>query len=350
MADIGTTINNSRTINLSGGAKVVVPRVALAYSCATLQFEDATAGVYMSVTCGGVTIKLIIATDGTARMSLTPFMTKQLKSNLDNPLPTANAQAQMTDKWRGFLELTINDGTTTYEVIVPFIYGGFNPYRYQNVKNIDFIANGKGTWTSLDLASWYDNNGEITDVTNWQKNNFNLNNYFNPAPDGDDVRTLACALFYGEKIYITNLTLNLRYDCRADNVMQVKWLDAEGGINSRLFTFAGQSEGGATESSYTRHHWNKTADSANDGYWQGADKWAQRVATKQITLGDDNIALKQFQWIASLVKSSCVEVYANGIWQRCNLVDSAVECNPRKNTFTATITLEMSPINQPQQF
>ena len=137
--------------------------------------------------------------------------------------------------------------------------------------------------------------------------------------------------------------------------MLVKWLDARGGINSRLLTFAGESEGGATGSTYNRFHWTKAKNTSGDGYWCGTDKWSQRTATKQITLGDDNIPQEQFSWLASLVQSSCIEVYAESsagakVWQRCNIVDSAIERDPRKTTFSLTITLEMPPIYEPQQF
>jgi hypothetical protein len=137
--------------------------------------------------------------------------------------------------------------------------------------------------------------------------------------------------------------------------MLVKWLDGQGGINVRRFTFAGESEGGVTDSSYTRHHWTREKLEVGDNYWCGLDKWTQRTATKQITLGDDNIEQDQFSWVASLVQSSCVEVWAETskgeyLWQRCNVADSSVERDPRKSVFSVTLTLELAPIYNPQQF
>ena len=137
--------------------------------------------------------------------------------------------------------------------------------------------------------------------------------------------------------------------------MLVKWLDAEGGINTRRLTFASQSEGGATGTSYTRYHWTKEKSSQGDGYWCGTDKWATRTASKQITLGDDNISNDQFSWIASLVQSSCIEVFAEtskgvSIWQRANITDTSVTKDPRKPIFSLTIKLDLAPLYEPQQF
>ena len=358
MATIGLTINNVREVVLTGREKVYVPRVALATSCATLKVDCymgsdmINSGVVATITCNNISIKLVMGSDGKATMSLCPFIMNAVKNALNSPLVTNKNNTTITNPWRGFLELTIAIDSNEDEVVVPFIYGGANPYAPVSEEWRDYIADELGTWATFDLASWYDDNGEILEasISDWQKAFFNLNNWVTPMVTGDTYRMVGVALFFGNKILFTRVKLNLRYDCRSENVMMVKWLDARGGINSRLLTFAGESESGGTANTYERFHWDKVADTQNDGYWHGLDKWAQRTATKQITLGDDNISQNQFSWLSGLVQSACIEVYKDGIWQRANIVDSAIERDPRKSTFSLTITLNLAPDYEPQQF
>lgn len=358
MADIGTIVDNSRTIQLQSGASVVVPKVALATSWAVLQIINARAGVYYTVTCGDQSVKVVIDANGNAKMSLTPFMAQQLLLAQEIPLPTDGSSSKADNLWRGVLALTIATDGSSESVDVPFIYGGANPNRQVQERYIDYIAEGNlGTWVTLDLAEWFNADGTLdsTHKDDWLASNFNLNRYLDPAPTGDTIEQINVAMYNRGRIVFAPLVLHLHYDCRDEKTMLVKWLDAQGGINVRRFTFSGESEGGVTDSSYTRHHWTREKILVGDNYWAGLDKWAQRTATKQITLGDDNIEQDQFSWVASLVQSSCVEVWAETskgeyIWQRCNVADSSVERDPRKSFFSVTLTLELAPIYNPQQF
>lgn len=356
MATIGTIITNERITTFYGGEKVYTPKVALATSWATMRFEDIGNGVVATITCNGITINLVANSNGKATMSLYPFIMDAVKNALDNPMPTDGEETTMLNPFRNFLVLNVVIGGNAQraeEIIVPFIYGGANPYAPVFQEYRDYIPDTSlGTWATFDLAEWYDNTGEIIAqyTDEWQEANFNLVEWLSPTPTDNYTKTIGVALFYGDKITFANLNLSLRYDCRTENVMRIKWLDARGGINSRLLTFAGESESGGTASTYERFHWDKVADTQNDGYWHGTDKWAQRKATKQITLGDDAISQNQFSWLSGLVQSACIEVYRDGIWQRANIVDSAIERDPRKATFSMTITLELAPDYEPQQF
>lgn len=357
MADIPSIVSNSRLITLNSGATLQVPKVALATSWAVLSITGAVAGSSYTITSAGQAVKITIGSDGKAKMSLTPFMMQAVADAMDCPLPTDSSETTMENQWRGVLTLTIATGSYSNSVDVPFIYGGANPSYQVLERFIDYTPNLLGTWVTLDLAVWYNNDGTInsTYLNDWKNCNFNLNRYLSPAPTGDTTEQFEVALFNRGRIVFSPMDLNLHYDCRAGDVMMVKWLDAEGGINTRQFTFAKQTEGGATASTYNRHHWTKEKQLVGDGYWCGLDKWAQRTATKQITLGDDGIPQDQFSWIVSLVQSSCVEVFAETskgveLWQRCNLVDSNIERDPRKDVFSVTLTLELAPIYEPQQF
>lgn len=358
MADIGTIVENKRTINLNGGASCIVPKVALATSWAVLTITNASAGDSYTITSAGQSVRLTIATDGTAKMSLYPFMSQAITSALECPLPTDSSSSKMENKWRGVLSLTIAVGSYTTSVDVPFIYGGADPNNQVTEQWRDYVSEDYlGTWITLDLAEWFNSDGTLKSnyITEWQNNNFNLNNWLDTPPTGDTTERFEVAMYNRGRITFSVLQLHLHYDCRLENTMLVKWLDGEGGINVRRFTFAGLTEGGATASTYNRFHWSKEKKLVGDNYWAGLDKWAQRTATKQITLGDDNIDSKQFSWIASLVQSGCVEVFAethrgSEIWQRCNIVDSAIERDPRKDLFSVTLTFELAPIYEPQKF
>lgn len=358
MADIGTIVENKRTINLVGNARCIVPCVALATSWAVLSITGAVAGTSYTISCSGQAVKLTIGSDGTAKMLLTPFMAQAVAGAYDCPLPTDGSSTKIENKWRGILLVTVATGSQSIDIDIPFIYGGANPNRQVQERYIDYIAEGNlGTWVTLDLAEWFNADGTLDSrhKDDWLASNFNLNRYLDPAPTGDTIEQINVAMYNRGSIVFAPLVLHLHYDCREENTMLVKWLDAQGGINVRRFTFAGESEGGVTDSSYTRHHWTREKLEVGDNYWAGLDKWAQRTATKQITLGDDNIEQDQFSWVASLVQSSSVEVWAETskgeyLWQRCNVADSTVERDPRKSVFSVTLTLELAPIYNPQQF
>ncbi len=344
---MATTISNEKNVAL-GTATIKVPLIALATSWAVLEISNATAGSSYSVTCNGFTIKITIDTNGKAKMSLYPFISNAVSSSLDNPLPTNGASTTALNKWRGVLSLSVTDGTATTAVDVPYIYGSANPTELEKDRYLDLIANGTlGTWASLDLASWYNTSGVITSPQDWLNCNFNLNSYISPQPSNDTTITRAVAMFCGGNIVLDDQTLHLHYDCRVNNMVRVKWLDAKGYINTRQFTFASDSRGGATSASYNRPQWSR----AKDGdYWRGADKWSQRTATRKITIGDDGIDAERFSWLVSLVQSSCVEVWLNGVWQRCNIADSELSHDPRKYSFSVTLTLELAPTYELQQF
>lgn len=359
MANIGTIVDNSRTINLASGAKCVVPKVALATSWAVLEITNATAGANYTVTCNGQAIKITIGTTGKAKMSLQPFMRDAATISQELPLPTDGGSRTAVNKWRGILTLVVSLGAQSTTIQVPAIYGGANPNIQVADRWIDYIDNEEllGTWVTLDLAEWYNDDGTLNMgyQGDWLRNNFNLNEYLDNPPTGDSVEQFEVAMFNRGRISFAPLDIHLRYQCRSENIMQVKWLDAEGNINTRLFTYAGVNEGASTDDSYNRFHWTKEKLVVGDGYWAGADRWSQRKATKQITLGDDNIPNNQFSWLVSLVQSSCVEVWAETshgakIWQRCNIVDTAIERDPRKDTFSVTLAFELTPVYEPQQF
>ena len=359
MANIPSIVNNEQNISLGTGVTMRVPKVALATSWAVLSILGASSGDTYLVTCNLQAIRLTIGTDGTAKMSLQPFIQQAVKNALDVPLPTDGSLPTAENKWRGILELNVSNNGNEWTAFVPFIYGGANPSYQVTERWLEYIDNGTylGTWVTLDLAVWYNNDGTLNTsyLNDWQNCNFNLNEWLQTPPTADSVEQVEVAMFNRGRIVFAPMNLNLHYDCRDKDVRLVKWLDAEGRINTRLFTFASESEGGATGTTYNRHHWAKEKVMEGDAYWCGTDKWASRTATKQITLGDENIPQEQFSWIASLVQSACIEIYTESsegvmLWQRCNITDSNIERDPRKEKFNVTMTFDMPPIYEPQQF
>ena len=67
MANIGV-VDNIRTVTLTDGATVTLPKVALATSWATLTISGANPGDTYSVTSGDGFVKLSINADGDARI------------------------------------------------------------------------------------------------------------------------------------------------------------------------------------------------------------------------------------------------------------------------------------------
>lgn len=355
MANIGV-VDNIRTMTLTDGATVTLPKVALATSWATLTISGANPGDTYNVTSGDGFVKLSINADGEARMSLAPFIELYLSGSDGDMTETDSTQRLARNYFRGFLIVVILHDTSRDQLTVPFVYGGANPLASPNRRYFDYIANGQGTWLTMDLASNYDDDGNVLSSAeqSWLNANYNANIY--SPNDNDKFRwTMTLATFEGGRIRFKRQIINFTRDCRQKDVMQVKWIDGEGQINTRLLTYAGIVEGSETQSSYTRHHWERNASLVGNGYWHGADAWEKRKATKQITLGDDNIPMEKYSWLASLVQSPSIDVWAdmgddNYTWQRANIVDSTIEADPRKTTFSLTVTLALDPTFPTQQF
>lgn len=347
MADIRDWVRatNSRTTAI-GSATITTPKIALATSWATLQITSGGANSLWEINDGIYNIKAYTNSSGKVTISLEPFI-RLACANLRNRPFNAGTGTQAVNRWRGTLSLYVyNRSNGDGSIDVPYIFGGSNPVVEVYERYIDYIANPAiPTWATLEKSSVYDSNGNITSQ-DWSSCDFNLNRLY-PNITGDTNIVVPSAMFARGSIVFGDVIYHVRYDCRVKDVVGVRWIDNEGRINTRQLGISGESRGGNTESSYTRHRWNREGEYI-DGmwYWRGSDRWANRANARTITLGEDVVPIGQYSWLCSLLQSPCVEVCGIedgnrfNTWARCNVVDGTCDIDPRKETFAFSITLE----------
>ena len=346
---IPASIPNIFSTTLNGGIVASSPMIAIAYSNATLTLSGTSskAGANVTAECNGRSITVTLDSSGNAAFSLLPFIRAAVEASgaLDNPLYCASGATSQTNKMRGLLEIDINeDGEDASTHRVFYIFGNFTPQgSFVSDVWLDYDANGE-TWASIDSASNYDLYGyPVTPANSW----FDVNKIAATAPSGDFRMVIPVAWYYGTaNVEFRNVTFHFRYDCRADNVVKVRWLDTNGGINMRKFTVAGRSFGASTDNSWQRPH---LAKSIVNGYYHGRDEWASITASETLTIGDDGIPAAQYGWLKTLASSAAVEAYIGGVWVRCGVGDFSAECDPRKSTFSMTLALVL-PTDEVQQF
>lgn len=342
-------VPNSQGQTLISGVIATAPLVALAYSYAVLTFEGSArhAGNRITIECNGNSITIVLDRYGQGEVSLVPFIRDAVLNSgvISNPLYCNSSSETTTNGFRGAIDVNITeDGRDPVTISVNYIYGNYSP-QGQLVTDLyfDYDANGD-TWVNVDDVANYDASGNpITFEDNWA----NINELVEAEPSGDFVMPLMVAWYYGkDNIQFANINYHFRYDCRVDNMAKVRWLDTNGNINTRKFVVAGRSSGASVGSTWQRQHSTKEIV---DGYDRGKDLWAQLQANETITLGDDNIPTTHYNWLKTLSCSPCVELFANGAWTRVNLGDVEIECDPRKASFSATISLVL-PADDVQQF
>lgn len=343
------SVPNLQTQTLLDGVVASAPLVALAYSYAVLTFEgNAThANNKIAVAVGDNSITLTLDQWGKAELSLVPFIRNAVLTSevLDNPLYCESGADFQQNNFRGYIDVVITeDGRTPITMRVHFIFGNYAP-KGEKVTDVymDYDANGS-TWVNVDTASHYNANGAPIDFEdNW----CDVSQIVESDPVGDFVLPLDVAWYYGgDDIYFSTINYHFHYDCRSDNVLKVRWLDADGNINTRKFAFAGRSHGATASTSWQRPHNTKEIEL---GYYRGKDEWRNITANGTITIGDDAIPVTHFDWLKTIASSAVVEAYMGGVWVRCNVGDASMECDPRKSTFSVTLTL-IVPTDDVQQF
>ena len=342
-------IANDQSQILLSGVVATAPLVAIAYSYAVLDFDGNALHAGDKITVGVGSNEIVVTLDqwGNAQVSLLPFIREAVLASgaLDNPLycdPDAEFQQS---SYRGYIDVDITeDGQSPITMRVNYIFGNYAP-KGELVTDLyfDYDTNGE-TWCNVDDATHYDANGLPVDFEdNW----CDINKQVEDAPVGDFVMQFDVAWYYGkDDIQFTTINYHFRYDCRTENVLKVRWLDANGNINTRKFAFAGRSHGASASSTWQRPHPYKEI---NLGYDRGRDEWANLTANETITIGDDCIPITHYDWLKTLASSAVVEAYINGAWTHCNITGSTLDCDPRKAVFSATITLVV-PTDDIQQF
>ena len=340
---------NLQTQTLADGVVASAPLVALAYSYAVLSFEgNAThAGNKITIAVGGKSITITLDADGCAEFSLLPFIRDAVLTadTLDNPLYCATGANFQQNNFRGYIDVVVTEtGQSPVTIRVNYIFGNYAP-KGELVTDVwlDYDANGE-SWCNVDTASNYNANGVPVDFEdNW----CNVNEIVDEDPAGDFVLPLDVAWYYGkDDIVFSTVNYHFHYDCRSENVVKVRWLDANGNINTKKFTLAGRSHGGASSGAWQRPHPYKEIAL---GYDRGRDEWRSITANETITIGDDGISMNRYGWLKTLASSAAVEAYMGGVWVRCNMGDATLECDPRKSTFSATFAL-IVPTDDVQQF
>lgn len=334
---------------LLDGVVASAPLVALAYSYAVLTFEGnvSHSGNKIEVECEGKSIVVTLNQYGEAELSLVPFIRDAItfRGVLDNPLYCDDTAEQQQNGFRGRIMLSITEaGRAPVAMGIHYIFGNYAP-KGEKVTDLyfDYDANG-GTWVNVDDISNYSGAGV---PTAFEENWCDINKIVESEPSGDFVMPLLVAWYYGkDDIEFDTINYHFRYDCRVDDVLKVRWLDTNGNINTRKFTLAGRSHGGSTSASWQRPHSTKEI---NLGYYRGKDEWANISANETMTIGDDMIPMQHYDWLKTLASSAVVEAFLGGVWVRCNVGDASMDCDPRKATFSTTLTLVL-PTDDVQEF
>ena len=342
-------IHNEQSITLASGVSVSAPRVALAYSNAVLALTgDSThEGSSITVECNGNSVTVTLDSEGSAQVSLLPFIRNMVVGALvlDNPLYCEEGAVWSQNNFRGFVDVLIREaGQTPLTMRVWYIFGNYAP-KGEMVTDLyfDYDANGE-TWCNVDAASHYSAQGIPADFEdNW----CNINEIVESEPSGDFSMPIGVAWYYGgDDIQFSIVNYHFRYDCRSENVLKVRWLDTNGNINTRKFTISGRSHGASVGDTWQRPHATKEIIM---GYDRGKDEWANMSANETINIGDDCIPMTHYDWLKTIASSAIVEAYIGGVWTRCNLGGASVECDPRKSQLSVSLTLVV-PTDDVQQF
>lgn len=340
---------NTQSQILADGVVASAPLVALAYSFAVLELEGNSthSGESIEVECNGNTLKLTLDANGKASLSLLPFIRDAVMSSdtLDNPLYCDDTATTQSNGMRGYIDVSITEtGQTATTMRIYYIFGNYAP-KGEMVTDLyfDYDASGE-TWVNVDDAANYSATGVPQTFTeNW----CDINKIVESEPSGDFVMPLMVAWYYGnDDIQFNTINYHFRYDCRTDNVLKVRWLDANGNINVRKFSIGGRSHGSSIGDTWQRQH---TMKEIVDGYDRGKDEWASITSSETITIGDDCIPVTHYDWLKTLASPACVEAYMGGAWTRVNVTNTSIECDPRKPQFSVSVTLVV-PTDDVQQF
>ena len=362
--------DNNDGVMLLNRVSVHFPKVALAYSLNLLTFESNAlkAGKQHVVICNGISLTVTLDAMGSAKISLLPFIRQAVLESgaMNDPLSFESVTDQTApNKMRGQLTIQIlKEGLTTVgnndenvdQTISPFfIFGDYSPMtpKFEFWRTYDSDNSTPMNYDDDDIYSYnagdMSQSGIPTNLTKFQNNWKLAIDVKGTAVTGDFTMTRTVCTYSADTEIFRDVTWHFAYDCRTENVMKVRWLDHEGNINQRKLTIGSVSNGGSIGESWNTPHDTKELVNDYDVYWHGADLWQNIMPQKTITLGDDAIPINQYEWLKELATTPVVMIKVDNIWQRCNITGSAIECDPRKSTFSISITLT-APTYEVQQF
>lgn len=326
-------ISNTQTDKLPSGALIEWPLVAIAYTYAMLRVTGATANTAITLASGGKSVTITTDTNGAANVSLLPFIRDAVftAGALANPFAFVDADPVAANTMRGRLWLTITDDSQDpYNILVPYIFGAADPR--QEVTDVwwDYDPNDEN-WGSYESTSQW-SGGQ---PTNFDNNWVNLSTIV-----GGTVLDFSTPLdsvnYYGDKVVFSTINYHFRFDRRTQNVLRLRWLDSFGNINERKFTAAGWSASAGMGDAWAHPHDTNTLDKW--GYYRGRDQWATIEATDTITIGDDALPIEMYDSLKTIASAPFVTAKIGGFWQKV-VAAATFEADPRKTTFSATITL-----------
>lgn len=329
------TYTNNSTLTLASGTKITFPNIAVgSYNVISFEGTSANAGEVRYVTVGSDTIKLTLDADGNAWLSLMPFMRADAQANNVQDKPCAN------NYWRGLLsvEISSHTSTTTEESLSVYYILGDCPPRKTPLTDVWITYNSDGN--NMITRDWTSNysSGVPTSLAAFRSNW----NTISTPPTADTVNTYDVVQVCADMIFTGNVNYHITYDKRTVDVVLLRWVDGNGNIGTRKFTIGGEQYGGAISDTYQRPHNERVI--VSNSYYYGNDEWSNVTPQRTITLGDDNIPMGQWDWICSLATSQSVEMYEDGVWKRVNITANSVERDPRKSSFSVSLTISVPTI------
>lgn len=327
--------NNNDSTTLASGTILTHPIIAVGAYC-SLYFEGTAlqAGEVRYITAGGATIKLELDRYGKGVVSLMPFMRMDAVANNMQNVPCAN------NYWKGALTVDISEPNSSdieESLTIYYIMGDCPPrltpvtdvWRTYNVDDDNYNA------ITIDWADHYTSGvpDSLADFRgSW------VNSLLSP-PTNDNVKTYNVVQVCADKIFEGSVNFHFTTDKRTDDVVLVRWIDGDGGINCRKFVIGGEKYSGASGTAYRRPHTERVI--VNSTYDYGTDEWQSMTPQRTITIGDDCIPNGQWSWLCGLATCQTIELYDGGVWKRCNITSNDMERDPRKASFSVSFTLSV---------
>lgn len=328
------TNSNSNLVMLTNG-RVFHPLIAVGSYC-TLELTQCTAGTKRTITVGTNSVTVTIGTDGTAYVSLMPFIRSDIQSRnvQSNPFNTS---------WRGQLSVVISkaDSSTADKTLtVYYIFGYFHAAMAMDADVWVTYNSATGDYNvvGVDWADHYNAYGVPTSLASFQAVASDPSTWQNPPTEGS-VATLSVQQVAASQIYSGQKNYHFTLDCRTENIINVRWIDDNGFPNTRKFAWGDETRGASVSDTYRRPHIDHTFVSGTTQYDYGRDEWATIEGGRTLTIGDDAIPQNQWTWLKSLITSQCVEILEDGVWRRVNISGGSMSRDPRKATFNLSIKL-----------
>lgn len=337
-----STYNNSTLTNITSGF-VLHPYIACGSYC-NLHFQNCAVNSKRTITVGTSSVTITIASNGTADVSLMPFMRADMQSR-------AVQNSPFTTSWRGQLSVVISNAdadTVAATLTIYYIYGFCHAAKAMDGDIwVTFnSADGDYNILAVDLESHY-TSGVPNSLSAFRDISSDPADWSHP-PTENSVYQMAVQQVASSQIFTATKNYHFALDCRTENMVQLRWIDGDGYPNTRKFAYGSDVFAATRSDAYQRPHLDHTFIN-NLTYDYGRDEWATIDPQRTITIGDDAIPQNQWSWLKGLVVSQCVEMLEGGVWRRVNITTSSMERNPRKDTFNMSVTLSVYA-NESQKF